>query len=126
MRLTEVAQVCIPRDDDSSSFRRCFARAGRNDFPNQATISFCIGLGLVRLKACVMEKLPGGARDDEAAMGVVRLRFTRAAGPFALVVEAIFPDQFIRVGESVVLEVKPTDICSCRRLWSRTPDQRTA
>src|SRR6266542_2770888 len=63
----EREKVRIARNDDLLA-PKLWTRISRDDAPDERPVSGPIGEGLRRVKSRVLEKLPGGSRDDKAMM----------------------------------------------------------
>ena len=103
-RSAELAKVGITRNDNLFLLRQLLARTDAYHLPDQLSIGVRFGGRLFRIEAAVFEKLRGRARHDETVVGVIRFRLARIAGPFAVFVETVFPDQLVRVSKRVPFE----------------------
>lgn len=92
--------------DDDGIYRR-HPRVPGNDLPDQAAVGVVAGDLLSAIETGMIEELPGGAGEDETAMGVGGGGFALAKGHRARRgIELIFPQQFIGEGEGIVREIK--------------------
>jgi len=106
LRHAELAQVRIAGNNDFFIIRHFFTRTARNNLVDELAIGLFVSGGLRWIEAGVDEELFRRAGDDKAMVRVIRLRLARSMDPFALRVEVVFPDQLVRVGESVVLKIE--------------------
>jgi len=106
LRLAERVQIRVAGNHNFVGIRQRVARPRGQHQADQVAVRVGVGNGLGGIKPCVLEELPRRARHDEAMVRVIRLGQARAVFPFSLRVKIIFPDEIVRVGECVGLEVE--------------------
>src|SRR5262249_18627922 len=103
--VAEGEEIGITWNDNFFGLSRRLARAARNHLSDQTPVGRIIHWSAAGIKSRVLKKLPRRSRQHETVVRVSRGRIAPMMRHFAGGgIEAIRPDQFVRVGESVLLK----------------------